>query len=146
MQVVLAQDDGAGGFQVTDHRRVKVGHVVAQDARAHRRWHAGHVEEVLDPEGHAVQRTAPAAVRDFALGLPSGCARLIWHDADVAIQARVEPLDAFEIRVRQLNGRQPPLAQQRRHSADVEITDVVADHAGGPGVDRSGGSTAFKSA
>ena len=55
VHVQLAQHDRAGAGEPRHDRRVRPGHAVGQDARARCRPNAGRVEEILEPDRHAVE-------------------------------------------------------------------------------------------
>ena len=65
----LAQHDGAGPAQLLDTDRVGGRHVVLPDLRMAGRRQAGDVDDVLDADGHTVQR--PAQPTRLRLGFGS---------------------------------------------------------------------------
>src|SRR5439155_23713899 len=65
------------------------------------------------------------------------------HYRDVGIENRVEPLDPTQVGVGHFDGGDGPRAQQRAESRYVDLREL--GHAFGPGVERSGGSTPFRS-
>ena len=94
VQVRLADDDGAGLAQLRDRRRVATGDVALAHARRRSRRRAPDVEEILDRHRHAVQRTAVVSGRQLAVRLARLPPRLVRHDEDERVQARVVGLDA----------------------------------------------------
>ena len=121
-------------------------HVVAQDPRAHRARHAGHVEQVLDAERHAVQRTAPGAAPNLQLGFARRRACLVGRDPDVRVQPRIQARDALEVGVGELDPETRAIAQERATSPISRLhRSVVRGHGVGPGTERSGGSVRLKS-
>ena len=73
-------------------------------ARAEPSRHVGGEVEVLDGRGHAVQRRQLCAVDDRALGVLRGRAGLVRGDEDEGADVMVEPIDALEVVVDELDG------------------------------------------
>ena len=113
--VQLGDDDRAGPLELADEGGVPFGDMAVVNVRAHRGRDAGHVGEVLDADGHAMQRPAVAAADDFAFGLPRGRQRLIAEDRGRGVERRAQPLGARQAGAGHLN------------RADLAGGDALAD-------------------
>ena len=69
------------------------------------RGQARDVDDVLDADRHAVQRPADPARRDLGLGRPRRRHRRLAVEADEGVEPGIEPLDAGEQRLHQLDRR-----------------------------------------
>ncbi len=96
VQVGLADEHRAGLAQVGDRRRIAFGDVAVAHARRRGRRHAADVEQVLDRDRHAVQRTAVVAGGQLLIGLARLPQRLVGHHEDERVQPRVVGLDAAQ--------------------------------------------------
>jgi hypothetical protein len=92
----LAQHDRAGAAQPPDADSVGGRDIVDQHLRVAGRRQAGDIDDVLDANGHAVQRPARPAGRDLRLGGLGGGHRRIGVEPDENVQFRVEPADALQ--------------------------------------------------
>ena len=101
----LAQHDRAGPAQARDRVRVGPRHVVAQDFGVARGRQPGHVDDVLDADGNAVERAADTPGGDLPLGGARRVQRPLGIEVDEGAQRRVEPFDAREQRPRHLDRR-----------------------------------------
>ena len=99
----LAQHDRAGGSQARHAYRVGRCDIVDQYLRMARRGQARDVDNIFDANRDAMQRSAPATRHDLRLGSPGRfhCRRTVKPDEDV--QLRIEPADALQQRIHQLN-------------------------------------------
>ena len=70
------------------------------------RRQAGDIDDVLDADRHAVQRPARPAGRDLGLGGLRRRHRRLAVEPDEDVELRVEPLDALEQRLHQLDRRE----------------------------------------
>ena len=91
-------------FAITDG--VRGGDVVEQDLRVACGRQAGDVDDVLDADRHAVQRTADAAGGDLGLGGARRVHRGIGVEPDEGVQLRVQPLDPRQQRGQQFDRRE----------------------------------------
>jgi hypothetical protein len=82
------------------------------------RGQAGDIDDVLDTDRHAVQGPARAAGGDLGLGGERGLKGGLAIDADEGVQLGVEPRDAIEQRLRQLDGREFAVGDGARRLGD----------------------------
>ncbi len=118
----LADDDCAGVEQPVHGGRILLRYVVAVGSRASGRRHAGDVEEVLQTDGYAVERTAVAAGSDLRLRGPGrGKGRLV-HNQHERVQNGVKRGDAMKIVAGQLDrGKAPGLYQPPKLGDGLEM-------------------------
>jgi hypothetical protein len=102
VRVELAQEDRAGLAEPARGRRVGPWHAVGQDLGAASRADAGRVVEVLERDRHAVERAAARASPELLCRPPGVLARALGRDRDVGVEVRVQPLDAAQVRLGQL--------------------------------------------
>ena len=102
----LAHDDGAGAAQPRHAHRIGRRDIVDQDLRMAGRRQARDIDDVLDADRHAMQRTAQAARRDLGFGGPGRVHRRLAVEPDEDVQLRVEPGDALQQRRHQLDRRE----------------------------------------
>ena len=103
--VRVTDDDRARRPEPRRDGAILVGHAV-EDLGPERRPQTGDVVAVLERDGHAVKGTVdlPAREREVGgLGLPSGRLDIERHDR---VQLGIAPLDACEMRIERLDGRQ----------------------------------------
>ena len=93
VQVGLADEHRAGLPQMGDGRRVALGDVALAHARRRGGRRAADVEQILDRDRHAVQRSAVVAGGELAVGVARLLPRLVGHDQDEGVQPRVVRLD-----------------------------------------------------
>ena len=62
------------------------------------------LHDVLEAEGDAVQRPAPAPGRDLGIGSLGFGQRPLGGDGDVGLQERVQPLDPVQVEAGGLDG------------------------------------------
>jgi hypothetical protein len=117
----FADEDRAGGLQAPHHRRVAGRHGLAAQPHAGAGGHAFDVEQVLDRDRHAVQRTAPCVCRDLFVGRVGLCERGVGHHQRVRMQVAVERRDPVEQCLGHLAGRHGAVADQGRKLADIEV-------------------------
>jgi hypothetical protein len=106
MRRELADKDHAGGFEPRGRFRVRRRHVIEQEARMRGRAQAGGVVDVLQAIGNAVQRTAPPAAGDLALGAPGSGAGTLGGNLDKGVELRLERRSARQSRFGQRDRRQ----------------------------------------
>ena len=96
VEIGLADQNRAGASKLRDDRRIRGGHVSFAHARGCRRRHARNVDQVLDRDGDAVQRSAVAPRRQLAIRRRGIAASVIAHHADERIEPRLELGDALK--------------------------------------------------
>jgi hypothetical protein len=104
----LAHDDGAGLAQFADDDGVGGGDVVDQDLGVAGGRQPGDVDDVLDPDRHAVQRAADAPGGDLGLGVAGHRHGGLAVHPDEGVEPVVQAFDAVEQRGHQLDRRQGP--------------------------------------
>ena len=67
-QIELPQEDGPGGIETLDNRRIVVRRVVGQDSRSRARQYPLSVDDVLDRYRNAVHLAPVVAARNLRLG------------------------------------------------------------------------------
>ncbi len=93
--VERADQDGAGGFQPLDQRRVaRRRRQVAVDLGAGERRQAGDVEQILDRERHAGERAERLAPRARGVDRFGAQQRALFGDRGEGIENRVALADA----------------------------------------------------
>jgi hypothetical protein len=100
----LAEDDRARLLQASDDRRVFVRTEVAVNGHAVRGGRALGPTEILDRDGHAVQRSPHLAGPDLLVGDSRLRKRGVSHDVGVTLELAVELPDPLEHRPRHLDG------------------------------------------
>ena len=88
MQVLLAEDDAAGGAKPTDDVGVFVGDPTLVLCTGGGREHAGRVEDVFQPDGDAVEQAPVLATPDLLLGAASVLERGLGEDGDEGVELR----------------------------------------------------------
>ena len=73
-----------------------------------RRRQTGNVDDVLDPDRHAMERAARAAGHDLGLGRLRRGQRGVAIELDEDIEPGVEPLNALKQRLHQIDARKFP--------------------------------------
>src|SRR3989454_11104171 len=91
--VGLPDDDGAGCLEAGDRDRILVGDVVGEEPRASGRREPAREENVLDRDGHAVERSERLALRDSDLRLARRGARPIGGDTAKGVEDGLERVD-----------------------------------------------------
>jgi hypothetical protein len=82
------------------------------------------VEGFLHGHRHAMQRTEPLAPGRCAVCLARPLPRLFFVEQDDGVDLRVVPLDAFEVKVEQVDRFQLPAADQRGKLSGGEERDI----------------------
>ncbi len=118
MKVGLADEHRAGLAQTACHRRVGRRHVILAHERPGRRGRAFAVDQILERERNAVQRSEVAAAGDFFVSLARARQRLIGGDGDERIQLRIELRDRRQAILGDLLGRDLPRRDLRRELSD----------------------------
>ena len=108
----LAQDDRAGALESRHRLGVVVGNEAGERFRAGFGCKAGGIEDVFNPDRHAVKRPAKAPLARFPLQLGRDAARARAIDRGPRLYRAVEPIDARQRRVDQLDRRELALADQ----------------------------------
>ncbi len=96
-QLDLAQQDGAGLPQALHHRAVFAGLKLPVDRRSERGGRVEGPAQVFHRDGHPVQGAAHLALRDLPVRLAGSRHRAVLHEQDVALEAAVQFVDAFEL-------------------------------------------------
>ncbi len=99
----LAKDDRAGALKPRHRLGVVVGNEAGERLRATLGCKAGGIEDVLDPDRHAVERPAKAPLARFAVEFSGGAARPRAIDRNPRLNRAVEPIYARKQRVDQLD-------------------------------------------
>ena len=89
-----------------------VEYLILEWRRAPRGRSADGREQVFETIGDAVQGTPVRAGFNFKLGAPCLLHRAVGHERDDGVVARTDTLQPFEEHLRQLGGRDLPLAYQ----------------------------------
>ena len=105
---ILAQQDGASGFELGHCNRRLARNVAGQQTRAGSGRHCGDVIDVLERIGNAVQRAARSGGGDLGLCPQSGVTRSLGSDCHEAAEGAVEGRDPYQICVCQLDWREFP--------------------------------------
>ncbi len=112
VHVEFAEQDRPGVEQALHAGRVGFGNVILKEQRTAGGGHAGGPVQVLQRQGDAVQRPAPLASADLGLRQPGLLQGEIRGHRQVAVHQRVDPLDARQVRLGQLHGRDLLASQQ----------------------------------
>ena len=128
MRVELAEQDRARVAQALRDRTVPAGNVVPVDLRAAGRADSLCLEQVLQRDGDAVQRTADPAGREVLGRAPRVGARALRGHGDVRVDARVQPLDAPQVRLAELERRELARAERHRSACDRQSTQIEIAH------------------
>ena len=96
VQVGFADEDRAGLTQMGDGRRIALGDVAVAHPRGSGRRHPADVEQILDGDGHAVQRPAIDSGGQLAVRCGRLCACFVRHHADEGVELAVVGLDAVQ--------------------------------------------------
>ncbi len=119
----LAENDRARLAQHGHRRRVLARPPAPVERAAALGGHVGGVEDVLDADGHAVQRPEPGARIARGVGIAGGGERkLRIHEGPRAHQG-VSTLDAFEARFHQRQRSDFPAGDRRRRAAGGELVE-----------------------
>ena len=127
VRVALADEDGARFLETAHAVRVFGRHVVPVERRPVRRANAGGVEDVLDPDRHAVERAAPASGLQLSFGAACRRTRLGRHHGDERVQRRIEAIDAREVRVGHFHRGDGARAHEARELRDREVAELLVD-------------------
>ena len=114
----LAHQHRAGLGQLHRAGRIGVGDVVAQDLRMARGRNALGIDDVLQTDRNAAQRTGRLACHDRRLGRTRIGKRAFLGEQDEGVQLAVQFADAFETGARQLDRRQLLRRDQLRRLGD----------------------------
>src|SRR5262245_10842390 len=103
-QVELPEEDGAGGVQPGDYRRVKGRDMVYQDLRPSHGANAFGKAQVFHRHWHSMQGTAVGPSTDVPLWHPGRLQGMLSHHSRIAFVTPVELGDAIEECPRHFNG------------------------------------------
>jgi len=109
----LADDDRAGSAQAADQHIVAGGDIVLEDRRAVARMDARDIDQVLDADRHAVQRSELGAFGHRLLGDPGVSPRLVCHHHAKAIELGLRALDRLQDGFHIIDRRELPGADKR---------------------------------
>src|SRR5208282_5952656 len=109
VQILLAQDDGASSAKTTDDLGVFGGNAIflrsTEQAAGGGGADSSDIDNVLEPDGNAVQRSEIGSVVDFPLGVTSSVESGFGRDGDEGVERRVELFDAREAIVGEFDRR-----------------------------------------
>src|SRR5262245_691058 len=110
MRRELAHEHSTARSQLLRDRGVRCGDVLLQNLRMRGRGQTRVIDDILEPVGHAVERTAPAATGDLRLGSPRVLQRELGREAKESVELPVVTLDAIYQRLCVFDGRElfPP--------------------------------------
>lgn len=128
----LADDDGARRLEARDRDRIGPRDVLGMDVRAVRRALAGDVDQVLDRDGHAMQRPERRTGGDRGLGRPGRGHRLVAAGADIGVDRRLRPVDRVQHGLDIGHGRQRATADHRRRASRAGTAGRRTSGAGTP--------------
>ena len=132
MQVGLADEHGAGLTKMRNRGCVAIGDVAVAHARRGGGWKTTHVEQILDGDGHAVERAAIASRGELAIGFTRLTARLVCRDQNERVQPWIVGLDTLQAVVRDLlagelaRAQPPPEVLDRDHVGEYWDGTVMA--------------------
>ena len=115
MQVVLAYKDRAGSSQLRSDIGICGRNAVFVNRACRRGTHTGSVNHVFQPDGNAMQRTAPTPRLNFFLCFRRFSKRRFRGDGDESIKGRVQALNRFQTLARYLHERDSALLNQFGH-------------------------------
>ncbi|BAS87973.1 Os04g0182850, partial [Oryza sativa Japonica Group] len=128
-EVGLAEHDGAGAPQPGHHAGVAPGDRAEQRQRPGRRVEpVARRDDVLEEDGHAVERAATVA--GGALGV--GARRLgerVGVDLDDGVEERVEAGDAVEVEADERRGGEAAVAEAELDGVDGGLMELEAERA-----------------
>ena len=127
-RVRLPDDDRAGRPQPRDDDGVSGWRGVRPRFRAGPCRHAGHVDDVLDTDGDAVQWAAQRAALRFGFALTRGRQRARLVEMHPREDRGLDGLDPGEQRFRQRDGRKRPLTDACRRLRCAELDQLVIGH------------------
>src|SRR2546427_5088413 len=125
MHVRLAQKYGTGSFQPSHHFGILFGYAVLKHRAAGCRFDPCCIEEVLQSNGNAVERTTPFLLLNFRIRLLRGLNRDIACDRDVGVQCWVEFFDALQNGPSDLDRRDLPGANEFAQLSETQEREIV---------------------
>src|SRR6185503_11913887 len=126
VHVELAEKHGARVAQLTHDFGIFSRYAVGIHGARGRRQNAGRVDVVLEADRNAVQRAAILAADDLGLECARLLERALRRDRYIGVDARVDALDAIEIRAREIDGRQIARRDAATGFRDREARQIVA--------------------
>ncbi|MNZ74988.1 hypothetical protein D3C78_934560 [compost metagenome] len=120
----LAEHHRAGLAQTGDHGGVLRRNEITVNRHAGSGRYAGGPQQVLVGDGDAVQRAAAFAAHQLAFGLARLFQGQFRGDAGVAVQVAVEPVNARQLRLGDLDRRQLAGADQQRQFVHLQIVQI----------------------
>ncbi len=121
----LADEDRAGALQPRHRRRISRRDIVGQRYRAKGGAHAGRVDQILDRERHAVQRSQRIAARHGGFGRARRCPRLLGAHRDKGVEARLALRDAGEDALHYLDRRHRTPCDERGQLGRRDKGEIV---------------------
>jgi len=112
VQILFAQNDGAGVLQPAYDVSVFRRNAVFEQGARRSGTNAGCIDEIFESERDPMQRAAPISTANFTLGLSRFLKRHFGSDRDECVQAGIQPLDAFEAVVSKFKRRHRAFAEQ----------------------------------
>ena len=106
VQVRLADQDRARGFQPPDHLRVLGREAVFVNGAGGGGAHPGRIDAVLQADGNSMQRAADAPRRLLVRQAFCLCQRLLAHHRDPGVDFRIPGLDGIEAGLGEIDGRE----------------------------------------
>ena len=103
-----------GVLDASDHRRIVGRHVVGELHRPAGRSDARRLDGVLHRDGQTVQRTDVVAAGHPRVGLGARCAGPLDVERDDGVDVAIEPVDAIEVELEELDRSQLAAADGRR--------------------------------
>ena len=128
LEIGLAEDDGASGFEALDDRGVVIGHPVLKQERAIGGERAFRGVEILHRDRDAVQRAEIIARCDRLLRRLRLLPGMIRHDRDEAVERAVEALDARKRKVGKLDRRDLLRRDERGEISDRGVGEFFFSH------------------
>ena len=111
VQIGLAEQHSASLPEVRNDRRVAAGDMPFAYAGRGCGRHASDIDQVLDRDGHTVERTVVPACRDIAIGIGGLSNGVVGHHADKGVQPDLFCLDATQACLGNLDRSVRPCSQ-----------------------------------
>ena len=124
VRALLAEQHGARRRERARHGGVGVGHPVAVHLRAARRTDARRLHDVLEADRNAVERPRWSPRASACVHAPRVGERALRGDGHVGVQLRIQPFDAREVRLRELDRADPLPVERLGGFQDGEVGQV----------------------